>query len=55
LEWRLSFIKRSLARAEIQKIINWNPDNVIMAHGRYIQGNGTDYIKNAFSWLNFTK
>ena len=52
LEWRLSFIKRRLARAAIQKIISWNPDNVIMAHGRYIQGNGTAYIKNAFGWLN---
>jgi len=51
LEWRISFINRKRAKNDILKIINLNPDNVIMAHGKYILGNGKTFLEKSFSWL----
>ncbi len=51
LEWRVSWTKRRLARAALAKVLAWNPDRVIMAHGEWQREGGRAYIERAFRWL----
>ena len=40
LEWRLSFINRAPARRARDKVLNWNCQRVIMAHGEWVRVGG---------------
>jgi Domain of unknown function (DUF4336) len=50
LEWRLSFIDRTALRDERAKMLDWNPKQVIMAHGEWQRDAGKDFLTRAFSW-----
>jgi hypothetical protein len=54
IDWRLSFRfgDRKLARACLQKMLDWKPDNIILSHGRCIIGGGTAFLADSFSWLS---
>jgi hypothetical protein len=52
LDWRLTFtFGKTAARESLQEMLAWNPDNVVMAHGECIEGNGTQALRRSFSWL----
>ncbi len=51
LEIRLTFINRNLARKSLEKVLTWDFDKLIIAHGDCIDKNAKDYIKRAFHWL----
>jgi len=51
LEWRLSFISRSYLRQARDKVLGWNPTRVIMAHGKWQNSNGRQYLEKAFEWI----
>lgn len=51
LEWRLSWIRRAPARQALRKMLGWNPQRVIMAHGTWQASGGRAYLQRAFSWL----
>jgi hypothetical protein len=51
LEWRLSFLRRAQARAALERVLGWNPLNVVMAHGVIALGDGSDFIRKSFAWL----
>lgn len=38
-------------RAQVQRMIDWAPTRVILAHGRWYREGGTDELRRAFSWL----
>lgn len=40
------------ARQCFQQMLAWNPQKVIVAHGRWYEENGTDELNRAFRWLN---
>jgi len=42
---------RDELRAAVQKMIDWGPDKIIVAHGRWYTENGVAELKRAFSWL----
>lgn len=51
-DMRLSFRKqRRELKAVIEKMISWNPQNVILAHGRWYERDGAAELKRAFGWL----
>ena len=50
-EWRLSFINRSIARNALERILAWEPEQVIVAHGLVVRARGAEFIRNAFRWL----
>lgn len=50
-EWRLSFVHRDPARAARQKVLDWNPDRLLIAHGACAQSGATDIIRQALSWI----
>lgn len=51
LEWRLSFLNRTPARAALQKVLAWDTEQVVMAHGEWQKTQGWAYLERAFAWL----
>ncbi|MGB0087667.1 MAG: DUF4336 domain-containing protein [Rhodomicrobiaceae bacterium] len=51
LEWRLSFINRAPARRARDKVLSWNCERVIVAHGECSLSNGGALLAKSFRWL----
>jgi hypothetical protein len=50
---RLTFTwrhKREL-RAAVKTMLAWNPERIVIAHGRWHKSNGTAELRRAFTWL----
>lgn len=50
-EWRLSFWNRAAARRARSKILDWNPERVIIAHGQWVRENGREALERALAWM----
>jgi hypothetical protein len=50
-EWRASFLRRSKARAAREKVLSWNPERLLIAHGECAQTNASKIIEDALSWI----
>jgi hypothetical protein len=51
LDGRLSFIHRDLARRSLEKVLSWDFDKLIIAHGACIKKNAKAFVERAFQWL----
>ena len=51
LVWRLSFINRAPAREARDKVLGWNCERIIMAHGEWQRSNGHVFIARSLDWL----
>jgi hypothetical protein len=50
-EWRFSFRNRRAARKALARIIAWQPEQVIIAHGDMVRQDGAAFIRKTFRWL----
>ena len=51
LDLRMTFRpKRQQVRERLQRVVDWQPEKVIMAHGRVYDRAGTDELRRAFRW-----
>jgi Domain of unknown function (DUF4336) len=50
-EWRFSFRNRTAARKALARIVAWQPEQVVIAHGDMVRQDGTAFIRKAFRWL----
>ena len=50
-EWRLSFWNRAAARRAKQRVLDWNPLRVIIAHGEWIRDNGRAELERSLAWI----
>ncbi|WP_448954636.1 DUF4336 domain-containing protein [Labrys neptuniae] len=50
-KFRAAFVNRGAARIAVKHILAWPVQNVLMAHGDPIVGDGRAFIGRAFSWL----
>ena len=50
-EWRASFIRRKKARAAREKVLSWNPERLLIAHGECAQTEAKTIIDEALSWI----
>ncbi len=49
---RASFVgRRDALREAIRTMIDWNPERIILSHGRWYERNGADELRRAFRWL----
>ena len=49
---RATFAKRRPeTKAAVEKMIAWNPDRVIVAHGRWFETAGASELRRSFRWL----
>lgn len=51
LELRVSWWKRAGARAPLGRLLETNPEQVVMAHGEWQRDGGRAYLEKAFAWL----
>ncbi len=51
LDIRLSFTQRDLARRSLEKLLLWDFDKLIIAHGVYIEKDAKQFVEHAFHWL----
>lgn len=51
LDIKLTFIHRNLARQSLQKLLSWDFDRLIIAHGPCIEKGAKAFVERAFRWL----
>jgi len=49
-DMRLTF-SRQVLRDAVEKMLAWNPERVILAHGRWFDRDGAQELRRAFRWL----
>lgn len=50
-EWRASFLRRSKARAARDKVLSWNPERLLIAHGECAKIGAKEIIGKALEWM----
>ncbi|GHA35171.1 hypothetical protein GCM10007989_33870 [Devosia pacifica] len=51
-DMRVTFRKhRTALRAAVDTMISWDPQRIILSHGRWYEENGADELRRAFAWL----
>lgn len=50
-EWRASFLRRNRARAAREKVLDWKPQRLLIAHGECAQTGATEIIDKALGWI----
>ena len=50
-ELRLTFWNRRAAREALRKMLGWNPQRLIIAHGQWVRENGREALARALSWI----
>ncbi|WP_150467655.1 DUF4336 domain-containing protein [Francisella sp. SYW-9] len=52
IDWRMSFFfGKKRARECFERILAWQPERIIVAHGKNIEINAVDFLKKSFKWL----
>lgn len=52
IDMQLSFFRqRKAVRAAVQRMIAWEPERIIIAHGRWYPRDGVAELKRAFRWV----
>lgn len=42
---------KNQSRSSLEQMLEWNPEKVILAHGRWYENNGAAELRRAFRWL----
>ncbi|NNC64668.1 MAG: DUF4336 domain-containing protein [Gammaproteobacteria bacterium] len=50
-EWRASFLRRGPARAAREKVLGWNAERLLIAHGECAHTEAGEIIAAALSWI----
>jgi hypothetical protein len=50
-DWRASFLRHRQARTALQKVLAWNPERLLIAHGCCAQTGATQIIEAALGWI----
>ena len=51
LEWRLSFLARTAARTARRKVLEWQPERLLIAHGECVAVGAAPVIAASLSWI----
>ncbi|MDO4640252.1 MAG: DUF4336 domain-containing protein [Neisseria sp.] len=52
IDWRTTFKDKAAARASLAKILAWQPEKIILAHGRCYETNAIEELQRSFRWLD---
>ena len=50
-DWRASFLRRGPARAALKKVLGWNPERLLIAHGSCAQTGAAKIIAASLKWI----
>jgi hypothetical protein len=48
---RMTFTNRNLARRSLDRLLSWDFDRLIIAHGPCIEKDAKPFVREAFRWL----
>lgn len=52
IDMRMTFLgRKEIARKCYKQMLEWQPEMIILSHGRWYDKNGTKELKRAFQWL----
>lgn len=52
LDWRLSFMfGKEDARKHLERMLAWQPQRLVMAHGEIVTDNAEPFLRRSFKWL----
>jgi hypothetical protein len=51
LDMRLTFFNQNLARQSLEKLLSWDFDKLIIAHGPCIDHDAKQFVEQTFRWL----
>jgi hypothetical protein len=51
LDIRLSFTNRNLARQSLERLLSWDFDRLVIAHGACVEKDAKLFVERAFEWL----
>jgi hypothetical protein len=51
IDWRSSFLWRAPARAARERVLQWNPSRLLIAHGECAQSGARQIIADALKWM----
>ena len=50
-EWRATFLRRELARTARERVLSWNAERLLIAHGECAQKGATEILTGALEWI----
>jgi hypothetical protein len=50
-DMRMSYRNKKALRQAVEMMIAWDPERIVLAHGRWYERDGAAELKRAFSWL----
>ena len=50
-EWRATFTRRKVARAALRVMLDWNPEQLILAHGPFFREGAREVIASSLAWV----
>jgi hypothetical protein len=50
-DMRMSYRNKARLKAAVETMIGWNPQRIILAHGRWYDRDGAQELRRAFRWL----
>jgi len=50
-EWRASFLRRGSARIALEKVLGWNAERLLIAHGECADTRAAEIVRAALSWI----
>lgn len=50
-DWRASFLRHGPARTALRKVLGWNPQQLLIAHGQCVHTGATQTIRAALRWM----
>lgn len=48
---RIMIRNRPLARRQVDRILAWDIDKIVLAHGDLVEGDGRETVRRAYAWL----
>jgi hypothetical protein len=54
-DWQLSFRDREATRASFERILAWDFDRVILAHGALLESSAKERFERAYAWASGTR
>ena len=44
-------LQRRKSRAAVEKLLSWEPEGIILSHGRCFESNGNEVLRRLFGWV----
>lgn len=50
-EWRYTLLDRRATRSSIHRVLAWEPERMVIAHGAWVRRDAAKALRSSLSWL----